>query len=34
MRNKLFITLCLSLGLTGFVSAGADDNEIWYTTVG
>jgi len=29
MRNKLFITLCLSLGLTGFVSAGADDNEIW-----
>mgnify|MGYP000002666191 FL=1 len=29
MKNKLFITLCLSLGLTGFVSAGADDNEIW-----
>ena len=29
MKNKLFITLCLSLGLTGIVSAAADDNEIW-----
>jgi hypothetical protein len=28
MKNKLLL-LCLSLGLTGFVSAAADDNEIW-----
>ena len=28
MKNKLLL-LCLSLGLTGFVFAGADDNEVW-----
>jgi len=28
MKNKLLL-LCLSLGLTGIVSAAADDNEIW-----
>jgi hypothetical protein len=28
IKNKLLL-LCLSLGLTGFVTAAADDNEIW-----
>jgi opacity protein-like surface antigen len=29
MKNKLFITLCLSLGLSTNAFAAADDNEIW-----
>ena len=34
MKNKLFITLCLTLGFSTTAFAGADDNEIWLNQSG